>query len=684
MNYSIRKQMIMHNLENEYNQSEEKKCTFSPKTNKGKIKCKFIQNNVKEELFDIKSNDSKNSYWFINNNIYQRNNNYIYPNKILSKSNPTLNLNNNAFKRECNYFNKLIKINDNHLLEKNNFNKTSRNFNNSNLQKVSNNKSTNYISFNNILNKNEFNPTNNCSKNFNSILIKNEIKNTNENSFYRSHTYSKKFYKVKVYNNNINKSYKHSKKTLIKEKDNNSIKDTNNKSLYNLYNMKENNKILSYCNKTINSLKKFNKIVLSPSLSNKNKVHTINYDKILNNTKYKDNINNNDLKENKDNEIKNSKKAKSICINNNQFFNALSSSFSNDINKIKVSNLNNRQEKENNCNHKKNYRNNSKELIKEEDLYNYFNKTKANTIDKNEYYYTFRKGVVSYYSFNSTKRPKDFQNSNRTKPLIDIQKKGKNYSIKYNPNISRTNSIYLNNYNKKICRIKKDTNIKNKNINCYDININYRKGSLNDLVYKKDSLMQISNANFNTNNDTKGGCSISSSSLYPIKSHKENQSFRNSSILENNNSISISVNKKNNLHLCKRKTKQNIRKYINAINDIGNIIQYKEKGLNYYNSNNKNKENKNNNLEIDSNVVNECYIHNYRINNKNNKKRIESSSGKNEKSMTLQSLNDSKILELAEHIINNGDDSLEKMDIKLIELKKNFKKEKEKRDITFG
>ncbi len=52
--------------------------------------------------------------------------------------------------------------------------------------------------------------------------------------------------------------------------------------------------------------------------------------------------------------------------------------------------------------------------------------------------------------------------------------------------------------------------------------------------------------------------------------------------------------------------------------------------------------------------------------------------------MTLQSINDSKILELAEHIINKGDDSLEQMDIKLIELKKNFKKEKDKKDITFG
>ena len=212
---------------------------------------------------------------------------------------------------------------------------------------------------------------------------------------------------------------------------------------------------------------------------------------------------------------------------------------------------------------------------------------------------------------------------------------------------------------------------------------------MSELTTRKDSNRQISNANYNTNNETKGGCSISSFSLYNKKLLKENQSFKNSSIFEMTNSISNSINKNNNLYKhnnlnkkhYKRKNKQNIRKYISSINDIGNIIQNK-KGLNYCSpSNDKNKENKNINLEIDSNVVNECYINN-EINNKN-KNWIESSNGKNV-NMTLQSINDSKILELAEHIINKGDDSLEQMDIKLIELKKNFKKEKDKKDITFG
>ena len=52
--------------------------------------------------------------------------------------------------------------------------------------------------------------------------------------------------------------------------------------------------------------------------------------------------------------------------------------------------------------------------------------------------------------------------------------------------------------------------------------------------------------------------------------------------------------------------------------------------------------------------------------------------------MTLQSLSDSKMLELAEHYINNSEDSFEVLDLKYLELKKNLKKEKERRDITFG
>ena len=576
------------------------------------------------------------------------------------------------------------------MFENNIFNQTSRNSSYTKIPKVNSNKSTNYSSYNNILNnyiinKNDFNSNNNIPKQ-NNILIKNQFKNIDENRTYRSYSLTKKNFKnEKVYNlkdnYNRNNSDKYSKKILNQKIEYNTTKDIKNKSLYNLYNIKDNIKISKNHNENINSFNKqnsnsFNKIIPN-SLTGKN---IENHEKLLYNTIQNNNINNNNLKKNYNNENIIHKKNKSL--NYNQMFYYISSSFL-DINKNNISDKNISKNINNNIN-------NNQEVKKEEKLYNYFNKTNANTIDKNEYYYTFRKGALSYYSFNSTNRKKESQQNNNMKPLIPIQNKVNYYGAKYNPNLIRTNSIYLNNYNKKICRIKKDKYFKNDNISFQENNINNKKGrSMSELTTRKDSNRQISNANYNTNNETKGGCSISSFSLYNTKLLKENQSFKNSSIFEMTNSISNSTNKNNNLYKhnilnkkhYKRKNKQNIRKYISSINDIGNIIQNK-KGLNYCSpSNDKNKENKNINLEIDSNVVNECYINN-EINNKN-KNWIESSNGKNV-NMTLQSINDSKILELAEHIINKGDDSLEQMDIKLIELKKNFKKEKDKKDITFG
>ena len=70
---------------------------------------------------------------------------------------------------------------------------------------------------------------------------------------------------------------------------------------------------------------------------------------------------------------------------------------------------------------------------------------------------------------------------------------------------------------------------------------------------------------------------------------------------------------------------------------------------------------------------------------KNMKTFVNSSiNGKNERSLTLQSLSDSKMFDLAEHYINKDDDSLDKLDMRLIQFKKNFKNEKTYRDITFG
>ena len=73
------------------------------------------------------------------------------------------------------------------------------------------------------------------------------------------------------------------------------------------------------------------------------------------------------------------------------------------------------------------------------------------------------------------------------------------------------------------------------------------------------------------------------------------------------------------------------------------------------------------------------------VNAKETKKRIKNNEkNKNEKAMTLQSLSDSKMMELAENYINKGDDSFEIIDLKYLEFKKNIKKEKQCKELTFG
>ena len=122
-------------------------------------------------------------------------------------------------------------------------------------------------------------------------------------------------------------------------------------------------------------------------------------------------------------------------------------------------------------------------------------------------------------------------------------------------------------------------------------------------------------------------------------------------------------------------------------------IPHKKKGLSYYCNNEEKKndneiisKNENKKYEVDSNVVNECYINKDNImnNNKNMKLFMNGSNNNKNENMTLQSLSDSKMMELAEHYINNDEDSLDQLDLRLIQFKKNIKNEKTYRDITFG
>ena len=152
------------------------------------------------------------------------------------------------------------------------------------------------------------------------------------------------------------------------------------------------------------------------------------------------------------------------------------------------------------------------------------------------------------------------------------------------------------------------------------------------MTSKKESTRQQSNTNIYTNNNDTKGQSLSSLSLNNPKKDIYIKEFTYSS----NNSYK--KNAKDNYFYCYPENKKEESK------------QYE--------------------------IVNEC--------NMNLAKRKGYKNIRSEKSMTLQSLSDSKIMELAEHYINNGDDSFEVLDLKYLELKKNMKKEKARRDITFG
>ena len=275
------------------------------------------------------------------------------------------------------------------------------------------------------------------------------------------------------------------------------------------------------------------------------------------------------------------------------------------------------------------------------EIYNGFNQNyKYNEESKeNNYFYTFRKEKVKYNSFNTTSKKKNKKIiPYNTKKFNKNKKKSIPISSRDSTNSKNINKIYLHNYNNKICSLKKSE---------HDFNINNTKNTLSfiNTTSKKDSTStrQQSNTN-NTNNatnDTKvhtaSNCSLNNP--ISIKSKKE----------------SYSSNKKNKKELFySTNNKKNGKPFV----------------LNKYE------------------IAKECKMN---LENKRDfKKFISEKEGgtaknlKNEKTMTLQSLSDSKMMELAENYINKGEDSFEVIDLKYLEFKKNLNKNKEYKDITFG
>ena len=302
---------------------------------------------------------------------------------------------------------------------------------------------------------------------------------------------------------------------------------------------------------------------------------------------------------------------------------------------------------------------------------------------------------------NNIKRPSNI-NKNKNKFL---------YSNNSNKTCRKNVSNFLNNIEKENTPIdlinkyntinisERESNYKkNKSLNtanCIDINYNhknlsknYEESKNNNEYYYSFRKNKISYNSFNSSskqNSTKK--MIPHELKKPFKKNRIPISLRDNSKFQTFKGIQykVNINKMNKLYLnnYKRNTPKNKLSFLDLTSKKESTRQQSNDNLNTNNNNtNNNNETftdkrikKNNNYEMESNVVNECYYNN--INDMNKKNKIE-------KSMTLQSLSDSKMMELAEHYINNGEDSFETLDFKCLKLQKNMKKAKECRDITFG
>ena len=459
-------------------------------------------------------------------------------------------------------------------------------------------------------------------------------------------------------NNNDLKTYEtiDNNNIIINFLDKSRIKNISKNNLYNIkYLNEQNNYFLSNTSRNSENIKyntiensQYNKNHFKRNNSFRNK-NTLKYNNIL--FKEITGDKNQNIKKNKENYL--NKKGKNN-INNNKVLNdyvepLLKNIYENKYNTIDIS-----EKKDINIFNNKNlFKETATETIKKEPKsykglkISKSNKTCkiSNSVKKDnkqneeskpkEYYYSFRKEKLPYNnSFNYSSKNK-YKNLIRNKDSKINKKSKKNkipISLRDNSkfrNSNIINKIYSNNYKSQINRIQKseqDFNTNNNSFNNRNYKISKNKLFILDLTSKKESTRQQSNTNLNTNNDSKGN-NISSFSL--------------------NNLLNIKPKKEIYLTNIKRK-----------------------KELSYRSSANKMEENK------QYEIVNEC--------NMNLEKRKEYKNIKSEKSMTLQSLSDSKMLELAEHYINNGEDSFEDLDWKYLEFKKNIKKEKESRDITFG
>ena len=511
-----------------------------------------------------------------------------------------------------------------------------------------------YISINsseNIFKKNKSNILFNKSDNASQLIIN---VNKEGKDYFKSKMLSNKNKSDKI-NDIIKKNFK---KVI---ENNNSYNDTINIDTIENYKVQR---------KKINSFQKYKSNLSSdyvkPEIIDKHKIKKRFSFNGKENRKTYDNNNQNEINDNSKNIIVTSKRNKSINFKINKL--KISSSFGKNSFKNQGKNVFNRNETY--------YINDLDDNLN--NLININKMHKINKIPKIEYFYSFRNKKMQYNSFNhiSNINPKTNKNKDNNNPdsnyylndnsKTSIKKNNKGICLKEQSNgkiniknlyllNNSINKIYSSDYNKKnyiINKIKYSTNEETKNKQ-------NSKSKINNISYGKIIRHSI-NTN-NTNNDTKG-YSSSTISAKDIRTNSRRDSFQNKREHCKNNIENINQNS-----IKKQKIRQYIIDNYNKDNtDLNNKIINKAKKGSYKNNIIINDNDK---FKITSKVA-EDFFNNYK------KQKNEESVIKVEKSMTLQSLSDSKMLGLAEHYINNMDDCLNDIGIKKILFQKKLKMEK--------
>ena len=731
-NESKIREKLISELEQKFNQNEEEICTFSPKINT--FENKLLSNNdslfnnlLSKSLSKINSNENKRnkSQNIINKtNTIKILNNFRNTNSFFYKGQGKSKINENEYKNKNNRRNDfrelqmmnnyntnkdIIPINYNKLIDKNyeeqskylvlnSFNKDiNYGLHYYNIAKKINDKKILNDENNNVQDKAHHLIKRNKShkikkKNkINEIEIDNKDKDTSLKKI-------KDFMKINQSRNKLNKSnslkikYKkenlsYNEKHYLNENQkivNNLLKkfkSNRNRNLNEIEKKIKNSK-LSQSNlkkKKLDNMKyKYSKYISEKNSENQSKTksimntyididksHPINEKEIEKNENKKKGINylqkNNSIYSNFINPIRlyNFNDNKEIC--NNKFITAKND---NSLNSAIINNRIHSCFLANKSNKKGKNLNATKEAYSineiEDNCINDMNNNKAPF--KLDYFYTLRNKKIPYNSFNYFSNTKSIANTsknnvklksynilnnNNNKDNLEINNKTISLLEKTNekinpckiyPVINKINSIYLKNYDKKNCVL---------NINKNNLRDRYIYG------YVKPRPSIITNI---TNNETKG-CSVSTIST------KDNQIYNSKRNSKNN-----IINKKD---IISGKENEND----NQIN-IGNfIIDYKSSKKNDKKiiKNNELVYNNNNNLgnkdfvEFKMNRNVDAFYKNY----KNNKSKEKKLNEKKDKSMTLQSLSDSKMLDLAEHYINTSNDGLDDIGIKKIVFKKN-------------